>query len=143
MALVAGEVISFVTFLVGQALISGKAPSATLGQPDVLRAVIGAGLYLAVLALLGTALGVMLRHAAGAIGSIVAILLVLPGIADALPTSWSQPIEKWWPTNAGTAGGHHQPGQPHLGGVDGLRGHGRLRGGRAGRRLLLLERRDA
>ena len=94
--------ISFVTFLVGQALISGKAPSATLGQPDVLRAVIGAGLYLAVLALLGTAIGVILRHAAGAIGIIVAILLVLPGIAAALPTSWSQPIEQWWPTNAGT-----------------------------------------
>jgi ABC-2 type transport system permease protein len=101
-ALITGEVISFVTFLVGQALISGKAPSATLGQHNVLRAVIGAGLYLAVLALLGTALGVLLRHAAAAIGSIVAILLVLPGIANALPTSWSNPIEQWWPTNAGT-----------------------------------------
>ena len=53
------------------------------------------------LALLGTAIGVILRHAAGAIGIIVAILLVLPGIAAALPTSWSQPIEQWWPTNAG------------------------------------------
>jgi ABC-2 type transport system permease protein len=100
-ALIAGELISFVTFLVGQALISGKAPSATLGQHDVLRAVVGAGLYLAVLALLGSALGVILRHAAAAIGSIVALLLVLPGIAAALPTSWSQPIEQWWPTNAG------------------------------------------
>jgi ABC-type transport system involved in multi-copper enzyme maturation permease subunit len=100
-ALVAGEVISIVTFLVGQALISGKAPSATLSQHEVLRAVLGAGLYLALLALLGTALGVILRHAAAAIGSIVAILLVLPGIAAALPTSWSRPIERWWPTNAG------------------------------------------
>jgi ABC-2 type transport system permease protein len=101
-ALVAGEVISFAAFLVGQALISGKAPSASFGQHNVLRAVIGAGLYLAVLALLGTALGVVVRHAAAAIGSIVAVLLVLPGIAAALPTSWSQPIEQWWPTNAGT-----------------------------------------
>lgn len=100
-ALIAGEIISFATFLVGQALISGKAPSATLGQHDVLRAVIGAGLYLAVLAVLGSALGVVLRHAAAAIGTIVAILLVLPGIAAALPSSWSQPIEQWWPTNAG------------------------------------------
>jgi len=31
----------------------------------------------------------------------VALLLVLPGIAAALPTSWSNPIEQWWPTNAG------------------------------------------
>jgi hypothetical protein len=101
-ALIAGEIISFVTFLVGQALISGKAPSASLGTHNALRAVIGAGLYLAVLALLGSALGVLLRHAAAAIGTIVAILLVLPGIAAALPTSWSHPIEQYWPTNAGS-----------------------------------------
>jgi ABC-type transport system involved in multi-copper enzyme maturation permease subunit len=100
-ALVAGEIISFVTFLVGQALIHGHAPSTTLGGHDVLRAVVGAGLYLAVLGVLGSALGVLLRHAAAAIGSIVAILLVLPGIAAALPASWSNPIERWWPTNAG------------------------------------------
>jgi ABC-type transport system involved in multi-copper enzyme maturation permease subunit len=100
-ALVAGEVISFITFLVGQALISGKAPSATLASHDALRAVIGAGLYLAVLGLLGTAVGVLLRHAAAAIGTMVALLLVLPGIAAALPASWSNPIERWWPTNAG------------------------------------------
>ena len=101
LALVAGEVISFVTFLVGQALISGQAPSASLGYPNVLRAVVGAGLYLAVLGLLGTAVGTLLRHAAAAIGTMVALLLVLPGIAAALPASWSQPIEQWWPTNAG------------------------------------------
>jgi hypothetical protein len=100
-ALVAGEVIAFVAFFVGQALISGKAPSASLGGHEVLRAIIGSGLYLALLALLGTAIGVLLRHAAAAIGSIVAILLVLPGIANALPSSWNQPIEKYWPTNAG------------------------------------------
>ena len=58
-ALVAGEIISFVTFLVGQALISGNAPSTTLGGHDVLRAVVGAGLYLAVLGVLGSALGVL------------------------------------------------------------------------------------
>ncbi len=101
-ALVAGEVISFVTFFVGQALLYGKAPSATIGDHNVLRAVVGAGLYLTLLALLGVALGVLLRHAAAAIGSVVAILLVLPAIAQALPTSWSQPVEKFWPTNAGT-----------------------------------------
>jgi hypothetical protein len=101
-ALIAGEVISFVTFFVGQALLAGKAPSAAIGDHNVFRAVAGAGLYLALLALLGVALGVLLRHAAAAIGTIVAILLVLPGIAQALPSSWSQPIEKFWPTNAGT-----------------------------------------
>ena len=99
--LVAGEIISFVTFLVGQVLFSGKAPTATLGQHDVLRAVIGSGLFLAALALLGSALGWLLRSVAAAIGVGVAILLVLPGIANALPNSWNQPIQEYWPTNAG------------------------------------------
>jgi ABC-type transport system involved in multi-copper enzyme maturation permease subunit len=99
--LIAGEIISFATFLIGQALISGKAPSANFGQPEVLRAVFGTGLYLAALGLLGVALGVLLRHAAAAIGVVVAILLVLPSIALALPNSWAEPIEKYWPTNAG------------------------------------------
>lgn len=99
--LVVSEVVAFATFLIGQALISGKAPSANLGQPDVLRAVVGSGLYLTALALLGLGLGVVLRHAAAGIGSFVAILLVLPPIALALPTSWAKPIETYWPTNAG------------------------------------------
>jgi ABC-2 type transport system permease protein len=63
--------------------------------------VVGEGLFLTSLALLGLGFGVLLRHAAAAIGTVVAILLVLPPIALALPTSWSKPIEKYWPTNAG------------------------------------------
>jgi ABC-type transport system involved in multi-copper enzyme maturation permease subunit len=98
---VASEIVSFAAFFIGQALISGKAPSANLGQPEVLRAVFGNGLYLTSLALVGLALGVILRHAAAGIGTFVAILLVLPSIALALPTSWAKPIERYWPTNAG------------------------------------------
>jgi hypothetical protein len=100
-ALLVGELISFATFGLGQVLIHGKAPSASLGQPLVMRAVIGAGLYLAVIGLLGSAIAVLFRQAAAGISVLVALLLVLPGVLSALPTSWSQPIERWWPTNAG------------------------------------------
>ena len=41
---VVGEVLSFVAFFLGQALISGHAPHAALGDPGVTRAVVGAGL---------------------------------------------------------------------------------------------------
>lgn len=99
--LVAGQVIAFATFGIGQMLIHGNAPSASLGQHLVLRAVIGAGLYLALLGLLGGAFAVLLRNAAAGIAVMVALLFVLPGIAQALPSNWSQPIEQWWPTNAG------------------------------------------
>ena len=99
--LVVGEAIAFAAFSVGQALIGHKAPSASLGQHDVLRIVIGAGLYLVLIGLLSSAFGVILRQAAAGIAVIVAVLFILPLIGQVLPTSWSQPFEEYWPTNAG------------------------------------------
>jgi ABC-type transport system involved in multi-copper enzyme maturation permease subunit len=101
-ALVVSEALSFAAFLLGQFIITGLAPHATLGQPGVLRAVVGAGLYLGALALLGVAAGTLLRHSAAAIATVVAVLFVLPGIAEALPESWRNPVEKYWPTQAGS-----------------------------------------
>jgi ABC-2 type transport system permease protein len=95
------EIIAFVAFLVGQALISGHAPTATLGQADVVRALIGAGLYGALLGMMGLAFGTIIRNAAGAIAVLVAILYVLPGIAGALPASIQHPVQEFWPTQAG------------------------------------------
>ena len=95
------ELIAFTAFFIGQALISGHAPTAALGQPHVLRALVGCGLYGALVGLLGLALGTLLRHAAGAITVLVALLFVLPGIAAALPASIEHTVEKFWPTQAG------------------------------------------
>ena len=98
---VATEVISFVSFFIGQALMSGHAPTATLGDPTVLRALVGGGLVGALLALMGLALGTLIRHAAGAIAVLVAVLFVLPGVAAALPASIEHSVEEFWPTQAG------------------------------------------
>jgi ABC-type transport system involved in multi-copper enzyme maturation permease subunit len=99
--LVAGQIIAFATFGVGQALIHGNAPSASLGQHLVLRAVIGAGLYLAAVGMLGAAFAVLFRNTAIGIVVVVAMLFVLPGLILALPNWLSNPISQWWPTNAG------------------------------------------
>jgi ABC-type transport system involved in multi-copper enzyme maturation permease subunit len=96
------EIIVFAAFFIGQALISGHAPTATLGDPGVLRALLGSGLYGAGIGLLGLAFGTILRSAAGAISLLVALLFVLPGIAAALPASVEHTIEKFWPTGAGS-----------------------------------------
>jgi ABC-2 type transport system permease protein len=95
------EIIAFLAFIIGQALISGHAPIASLGQAGVLRALIGCGLYGAMLGLLGLVLGSLLRSAAAAISLLVALLFVLPGIAAALPTSVERTVEMFWPTQAG------------------------------------------
>jgi ABC-2 type transport system permease protein len=99
---VVGEVVCFVAFFVGQALISGHAPHAALGDPGVARAVAGGGLYLAALAVLSVAVGALLRHAAAAITAMIAVLFVLPAIAQALPDSWRNPVTEFWPTQAGS-----------------------------------------
>jgi ABC-type transport system involved in multi-copper enzyme maturation permease subunit len=98
---VVGEVTTFVAFFVGQALISGHAPHAVLGDPGVARAVVGGGLYLAALAVLSVAAGALLRHPAAAIAAMMAVVLVLPLIAQALPDSWRNPVTEFWPTQAG------------------------------------------
>lgn len=100
-AFIAAEIITFAAFFVSQALISGHAPTASLSQPGVLRALIGYGLYEALIALLGLALGALLRHAAAAIAVLVTLIFILPAIAAALPSSMENTVEKFWPTQAG------------------------------------------
>lgn len=96
-ALVVGEALSFIAFLVGQALLRSPAPHATLSQPGVLRAVVGGGLVIAVLGLFALGLATIIRHTAGAITAFVGTLLVLPLLVEALPSSISHPIAKFLP----------------------------------------------
>ncbi|HLN15375.1 MAG TPA: ABC transporter permease [Acidimicrobiales bacterium] len=102
-ALVVSEVTSFVAFFVGQAILKGSTPYATLGQPGVLRAVIGSGLYLTVLGLFALGLASIFRHTAGAISAFVVILLILPLILQALPQSVINAVGKFLPANIGVA----------------------------------------
>jgi hypothetical protein len=96
-ALIAGEIISLASFFIGQAILSGHTPTATLGQPGVLRAVLLAGVYLVIVAWISLAIGVAVRHTAGAITAIVALLLVVPGILAALPTSVQNSVGRFLP----------------------------------------------
>ncbi len=100
-ALVVGEVVSFVAFFVGQSLLTGPAPHAALGDPGSLRAVVGGGLYLLVLGLLALGIATIVRHTAGAISAFVGVLLVLPIIVTALPSSIGNSIGKFLPANIG------------------------------------------
>jgi ABC-2 type transport system permease protein len=77
-ALAAGEVSAFAAFLAGQAALTPPAPHAALGQPGVLRAVLLAGAYPALIALISLGVGALIRHTAGAIGAVVGVLFVLP-----------------------------------------------------------------
>lgn len=101
-ALILGQLIGFTSFLIGQSQFANAGmPHATLDQPDVLRAVVGSGLYLAAVGLLGLGLGTILRSTAGAIGTLVSITLLVRLVAQALPESWAEWMNRYWPTTAG------------------------------------------
>lgn len=101
---VVSEVMSFINFYVGHAIISAYPPFPNIGLTDhnVLRTVIGEGILAVLAGLIGLSLGAILRHTAGAITASVAVLFVLPLVLMALPTSWEHPVEEYWPTQAGS-----------------------------------------
>jgi len=100
---VAAEVMSFINFFVGHAIISAYPafPNVSLTDHLVLRVVIGVGIYSTLVGLLGMGAGALLRHTAGAVVACVGFIFILPGILSALPNSWSNPIGEYWPTEAG------------------------------------------
>jgi len=99
-ALVAGEILAFVSFLIARAIIGHHLPE-SLGDTSTLRAVFGVGLYLAVLGLLSLAIGAMVRHTAAAITVVIGVLVVLTSLASLLPGTVGQHIDAYLPTRAG------------------------------------------
>jgi ABC-2 type transport system permease protein len=88
LTLAAGELVAFVSFWLVQAVLAGHRQGVSLGRPGVAGAVLSAGLLLCVCALLGLALGAIIRHTAGGIAATVAVILV-PGILALLPAPWN------------------------------------------------------
>jgi hypothetical protein len=127
-----------------EALLPGSDAMATsLSDPGVLRAVTGAGLYLAVLGLLGLGLGAVIRFSAGAVAVLFGVLFVPSILITLLPQSWQDTIGPYLPMNAGVTiySVHHQAHtlQPWTGlGVFCLYAAAALVGG-----FLLIKRRDA
>lgn len=78
----AGLVASFTSFLLAQPLLQGNGyvapayPPPSLVSEPVLRAIVGTGLFLTLLALLGLGLGIILRRTGGAITALVAVTFV-------------------------------------------------------------------
>ena len=95
--LVAGEILAFAAFAVGEAVLKAPAAHASLGQPGVLRAVLMAGAYPALIGLIGLGLGALIRHTAGAISAVVGVLFVLPLIIIPMGTSIQNTVEKFMP----------------------------------------------
>ncbi|WP_405813922.1 ABC transporter permease [Streptomyces sp. NBC_01390] len=102
-ALVLSALGALAAFQLGGPGLDGEKIALSLGDDGVLRSLAGAGLYLGLVAVFGVALGVLIRSSAGAIASLVGILLILPGLANLLPDSLYDSINPYFPSNAGSA----------------------------------------
>jgi hypothetical protein len=115
---------SFVAFLGGQAVlgtyhvmlygpenggVAGQVvgPMHSLGvpisHPGSVRAIFGAALYVTGVGLLGLGVGFAIRNTGAAIATLFGLLLVLPLLSQALPSSLQQDVSKYLPLLAGTA----------------------------------------
>ncbi len=102
-SLVVSMISAFLAFFAGQAVLSSKNLGVSIGDAGVLRAVLGAGAYLMLIALFGLAIGTIVRRTPGAISALFGIVLIFPLLADALPDPWNVNVGKLLPMNAGQA----------------------------------------
>ncbi|MEU1285009.1 ABC transporter permease [Kitasatospora sp. NPDC005856] len=102
-ALVLGTVGVFAVFVADSGVLAGTRVAMTLSDAGVVRGLLGAGLYLALVGVIGVALGALLRSVAGGIAVLVATLMLVPGLTSLLPSSWQSHLSPYLPSHAGEA----------------------------------------
>ena len=83
--LVVGTVTAFAGYLGGNAFLAARGIGVPLDGDGVLRALFGSGLYLAGLGLLSMAVGLLVRHTAAALSTVLGVVFVVGNMAFLLP----------------------------------------------------------
>jgi ABC-type transport system involved in multi-copper enzyme maturation permease subunit len=110
---------TFAAFFLGQSLLSGHHLQVSISSEHAARMVAGAALFLVLVGIIGMALGTVLRNTAAGISSLVALFFVIPPVLNLLPSSVSDKISQYLPSNAGEAFWGHPTGT-HLSAAVGL-----------------------
>ncbi|MCX4528153.1 MULTISPECIES: ABC transporter permease subunit [unclassified Streptomyces] len=98
LALAVGLATSFLSFFLGQAVLGER--SIDIGEEGVLRAVIGAGLYMALIALFSMGVATMLRSSVLAICILVPFFLLISRILNGV--SATRKVAQYLPDQAGS-----------------------------------------
>ena len=99
---VVGTVTAFVGYFGGNYFLDREGIGMAL-EGDVLRAMYGSGLYLAGIGLFTVAVGFLLRHTAGTISVVLALMLILGNMVNLVPGTFGEWLTKLMPGNAGSA----------------------------------------
>ncbi|MFD3548832.1 ABC transporter permease subunit [Streptomyces sp. NPDC058655] len=98
LALVVGLATSFLSFFLGQAILGDR--SIGIGADNVLRAVIGAGLYMAVIALFSMGVAAILRSSILALGILMPFFFLVSNILGAVEAT--RKVAQYFPDQAGS-----------------------------------------
>lgn len=98
LALVVGLLTSFITFFIGQSLLGEH--KASISDDNVLRAVIGAGLYMAVIAMFSMGVAAMLRSTVLSLGLLMAFFFLVSSILAGVPAT--RDVAVYLPDQAGS-----------------------------------------
>ncbi|GAA1150159.1 ABC transporter permease subunit [Streptomyces hebeiensis] len=98
LALVTGLVTGFLAFFLGQALLGDH--GTTLGEPNVLRAVVGSGLYMALIAVFSMGVAAMLRSSMLSLGILMPFFFLVSQILSAVPVA--KKVARYFPDQAGS-----------------------------------------
>jgi ABC-2 type transport system permease protein len=97
LALAVGLVTSFVTFFLGQAMLGEH--RADIGDPGVLRAVIGGGLYMTLIAMFSMGVAAMLRSPMLSLGILMPFFFLVSNILGHVPAT--RKVGRYLPDQAG------------------------------------------
>jgi len=103
-----------IAFFAADAVLATAGIKVSLAEPGVLRAVVGAALYLSAVALFASGLGWLLRSTAGALATLFGILVILPVAAYLLPARLRDDVMRYLPDSAGMAILQTAPGPAQL-----------------------------
>jgi ABC-2 type transport system permease protein len=101
-ALVFGAVIAYAMFAVAQPMLASRGLDVPLTDPAALRGVGLAALATVGVALLGVGTGVLIRHTAGTVTTLLIVLLGIPIVAQFMPER-AQTVVRYLPAEAGWA----------------------------------------
>jgi ABC-type transport system involved in multi-copper enzyme maturation permease subunit len=87
---------SFAAFFLGQSVLS-PAKHVAIGDPGVLTAAFGAGLYLTLVGLLGMFTGVLVRRTPAALAALFGLLAVLPIVLIEIPGKVTENLREYMP----------------------------------------------
>ncbi|MEV4332365.1 ABC transporter permease [Streptomyces sp. NPDC049597] len=97
LALAVGMATSFLTFFLGQALLGEH--RTTIGEENVLRAVIGGGLYMGLMAIFSMGVAAMLRSSMLSLGILMPFFFLVSQILSAVPGA--KDVARYFPDQAG------------------------------------------